>query len=128
MSAINLIGSQKDIKKASLKNSQLPISILPYEIFADIFFLSQLASEDGGQSHTLRQEQAISHVSHSWRECALDTARLWTRIEVLRPKHHDVHRVASYLKLSKAMVIDIVIGRCLDGERSLYGPGSPGNS
>lgn len=117
-----------DHKNALLKNSQLPVSTLPYEILAEIFFLSQLASGHGGQSHALRQEQAISHVSHAWRECALETALLWTRIEVQRPKRHDVHMVASYLKLSKAMAIDIVIGRCLDGAQSLYVSYPLGNS
>ncbi|KAF8257299.1 hypothetical protein EI94DRAFT_1759410 [Lactarius quietus] len=64
------------------RNALAPISSLPFEVIANIFFLSSLRYCSGSADdqpfihHVLR----VAHVCHRWREVALDYPFLWSHL------------------------------------------------
>ena len=70
-----------DAKIQSLRldrNALAPVSSLPPEIFATIFFFLCLRGGDSG--HNLARIY-LSHVCHQWREIALNQSLLWSHVD-----------------------------------------------
>ena len=70
-----------DAKIQSLRldrNALAPVSSLPLEIFATIFFFLCLRGGDSG--HNLARIY-LSHVCHQWREIALNQSLLWSHVD-----------------------------------------------
>lgn len=63
-----------------LHNSNIPIARIPSEILALIFVLHQQQFLNEHARGT-RPEFTLSHVSHAWRQCALDTVALWNILD-----------------------------------------------
>lgn len=88
-------------ERDSLHNSIAPISSLPNEILAEIFTTGQDEFYDTFGI-------LVSHVTHHWREVALDTSALWATIHRhIQQQKLDV--IAVYLTRSKQIPIHIVI-------------------
>lgn len=86
-----------------------PISLLftlP-EIITEIFLLG-IEDFPLGPRESLPFEILISHVSGLWRQVALGTPTLWTKIRRQR-RHSNLEAIEEYLKRSKANPIDINI-------------------
>jgi hypothetical protein len=61
------------------RNALSPISTLPPEVFAAIFFLLCPSSPDRNPDHHLARFR-VSHVCHLWREIALNQPLLWSNV------------------------------------------------
>ncbi|KII92530.1 hypothetical protein PLICRDRAFT_102822, partial [Plicaturopsis crispa FD-325 SS-3] len=62
---------------SSLLNRGAPVSRLPTEVLAKIFWHGDPAYKTQGP---LPAQVIVSHVSRHWRQVAIDTPMLWTRI------------------------------------------------
>lgn len=84
-----------------LRNSTASISSVPYEILAEIFMIVRHSYSEGF-------EILVSHVNRHWREVALGTSALWTRI--YRHEHqHALEPITAYLRQSRQSLIHLVI-------------------
>ena len=80
---------------------ELGINTLPNEIVKMIF---ELAVADLEETRAVSKAAvSLSHVSQKWREVALDTPRLWSKIELWG----SAGRAQAFLERSKAVLIDI---------------------
>ena len=79
-----------------------PITTLPPEILAIIF---AAATPPTRSKYAIPWEVTVSRVCARWRTVALDTALMWTNIEIYSGLCLD--RVSSYLKRSDPCLVDI---------------------
>lgn len=79
-----------------------PIDILPPEILAEILKVAQPPKRS---RYWIPYEVMISHVSSHWRDVALDTPQLWTRIDIY--SLHSLAWIPSYLARSSTLPIDV---------------------
>ncbi|KZP25226.1 hypothetical protein FIBSPDRAFT_396244 [Athelia psychrophila] len=88
-----------------ITNSVAPVSSIPNEVLAAIF-------EAGHSIDSIQDywpfELAVSAVTSHWREVALRTPRLWTRIK-RGPYQEDLTGIAVYLDRSKTISFHLII-------------------
>ncbi|KZP12706.1 hypothetical protein FIBSPDRAFT_152179 [Athelia psychrophila] len=107
------LDAQGKAVQQELHNLDSPISILPSDILAMIFETGALL-EASAEFHF---GSLVSHVSQSWREIALETPRLWNKIEYTKsadmeddPYSEKVRsRATTFLTRSKSSPVDIQI-------------------
>src|ERR1700691_1697848 len=108
----NIEAQERDVRKlrrvardgqAHIINTLSPVDSLPNEILAMIFEAGHTADS----SFISLFEVTISHVIRRWRDVAVNTVSLWTRIDVLPTAYK--HAV-TYLGRSKMCFIDVRIG------------------
>ena len=95
------------IAKAHTRNSLVSISSLPDELLVEIFTVGSRVPIDPNNPHA-RFEILISHVCHMWRNTALGTPMLWTRVHRAMCQK-EIGSIAAYLERSKDMPIDLAI-------------------
>lgn len=99
---LDVIFTAKKQERDSLQNMLAPVSSLPTEIFNTGHNLLP-------NRYQIKFEILISHVSHLWREIAIGTPKLWSRI-----RRHQFQRtlepIAVYLQRSKQFPIHLVVG------------------
>ncbi|KAF8259748.1 hypothetical protein EI94DRAFT_1614380, partial [Lactarius quietus] len=61
------------------RNALAPISSLPTEIMASIFFLLRLPARY--EEPDIRDALCVTHVCHRWREISLDSPLFWSRVD-----------------------------------------------
>ena len=88
-------------EKAMPAVRELGINTLPNEIMKMIFELAVADSEEARAAS--KAAVSLSHVSQKWRELALDTPRLWSKIELWGSPS----RARAFLERSKAVLVDI---------------------
>ncbi|KZP04182.1 hypothetical protein FIBSPDRAFT_1054856 [Athelia psychrophila] len=91
-------------------HSDTPISSLPYEVLAAVFFIGWQTQMPRGHltEGPLPFEIAISHVSHHWRCVALGTPTLWTNI-IRFQFQKDIDSISAYLCRSGLVAFDLTI-------------------
>lgn len=89
------------IEYNTVMNQASPIASLPNEVLADIFEILH-ASEEAPRMG--RSEVCVSHVTSHWRQVALGTPKLWTRIF---RAHMLLEQMEAYLERSKIVPIDL---------------------
>ncbi|TCD71713.1 hypothetical protein EIP91_005479 [Steccherinum ochraceum] len=88
------------------QNACAPIGVLPTELLGEIFkFCISKAIKEGEFSHRWLW---LGHICHRWREVALQTALLWTRISLLEYTQHP-ERVLEMLVRSGNAALDLHI-------------------
>ncbi|KAF7980750.1 hypothetical protein HWV62_36781 [Athelia sp. TMB] len=95
------------IAKARTRNSIVPISSLPIELLIEIFTIGSRVPIDPNNLHA-RFEVLVSHVCHLWRDTALNTPVLWTRVHRAMCQE-EIGSIAAYLERSKDVPIDLAI-------------------
>jgi hypothetical protein len=90
--------------------AQSPVHRLPRELLANIFKMGvlQMEEEDALMLPTLMG------VNSHWREVALNTPSLWSRVIISR--HHSLQAARRRIKLSKGVSVDI----CIDFNESRF--------
>jgi hypothetical protein len=107
--------------QATVKMSEFdrdpPISRIPHEILAMIFVSTQTEKLHGlplGQQQLrIPIEIAVSHVSTFWRDAAIDTPSLWTKVLVHSAQPSELIQI--YLTRSKAYLLDVVVNHDISG-------------
>jgi hypothetical protein len=92
-----------------IKNECAPIASLPNELLATIIEMGYHLSEVEGLSRTF--EVAVSHVTRHWRAIAINTPRIWAKIQRL-PAQTSLNSTIIYLQRSKAVPLDLSIDIC----------------
>ncbi|KZP32569.1 hypothetical protein FIBSPDRAFT_479268 [Athelia psychrophila] len=95
------------LERNTLHNLDAPTSDIPDELLAMIFE----AHEDMPLSRGLEPHfgALVSHVSHRWREIALATPTLWSRVRFVVGKRKSWEQFHLYLSRSKLAPVDIYI-------------------
>jgi F-box-like len=107
--------------QATVKMSEFdrdpPISRIPHEILAMIFVSTQTEKLHGlplGQQQLrIPIEIAVSHVSTFWRDAAIDTPSLWTKVLVHSAQPSELIQI--YLTRSKTYLLDLVVNHGTNG-------------
>lgn len=83
-------------------NEAVPVAVIPPEVLAETF-----AYLPGAWHQPMDFEWlAVTHVCHHWREVALNTPRLWTRINL----HKNLDILQEYLARSKQAPLEVTGG------------------
>jgi hypothetical protein len=104
-----------------IKNSRAPIYSLPHEILEDILYRCHLddldvrkrirdamcEDEDSTGTENLPFSVFASHVSRRWRDIAIDSARLWTTIDLV--SFQPEYLLQLYLERSKGRSLNIIL-------------------
>jgi len=106
ISALDVLSMTIQAECNDVRNNAAAISSLPEEILAIIFEIGygDLLVEKVQD----RFEISVSHVSREWREVALRTPRIWTKIRRVQYQKN-LDSIAAYFQRSKAVALDLQI-------------------
>ena len=96
-----------ETQRNSFKNQIAPISSLPNELLGAIFEYGHLSSLSLRTRTRPPIEMVLSHVNQRFRDVAMNTRLLWTRIEVFIRTHFN--KVVAYFQRSRTYPFDLYL-------------------
>ncbi|KAF7977817.1 hypothetical protein HWV62_2542 [Athelia sp. TMB] len=96
-----------EIEYSTIVNQTAPIASLPNEVLAMIFEESHASQQTRYGSYVYHSEMRVSHVTTHWRQVAIRTPKLWTRIRRISNPPTSLDAIDTYLQRSKRMPIEL---------------------